>query len=110
MRELAGGHPLLVCVDDAHLWDAASRAALGFAARRLGGPHPVGLILSVAARRADDPHLAGLPVVHLDPLTPPEAAALFDDVTRGGATPSYATNSSTRRPATRGRSARSSPL
>ncbi|MEU7645085.1 LuxR family transcriptional regulator [Streptomyces huasconensis] len=85
VRELAGGHPLLVCVDDAHLWDAASRAALGFAARRLGGPHPVALILSVAARRADDPHLAGLPVVHLDPLAPPEAAALFDDMTAGGA-------------------------
>ncbi|MFI2618343.1 LuxR C-terminal-related transcriptional regulator [Streptomyces sp. NPDC018584] len=83
VRELAGGRPLLVCVDDAHLWDAASRAALGYAARRLGGPHPVGLILSVAACRADDPQLAALPVVHLDPLAPAEAAALFDDLTRG---------------------------
>ncbi|WPO76436.1 LuxR C-terminal-related transcriptional regulator [Streptomyces sp. KN37] len=83
VRELAGGRPLLVCVDDAHLWDAASRAALGYAARRLGGPHPVGLILSVAACRADDPQLAALPVVHLDPLAPAETAALFDDLTRG---------------------------
>lgn len=84
VRDLTGGRPLLICVDDAHLWDAASRAALGFTARRLGGPHPVGLILSVAARRADDPHLAALPVLRLDPLAPPEAAALFDDLTRGG--------------------------
>ncbi|MGV9884145.1 LuxR C-terminal-related transcriptional regulator [Streptomyces sp. NPDC003006] len=84
VRDLAGGRPLLICVDDAHLWDAASRAALGFTARRLDGPHPVGLILSVAAHRADDPHLAALPVLRLDPLPPPEAAALFDDLTRGG--------------------------
>ncbi|MBW5424759.1 AAA family ATPase [Streptomyces sp. BG9H] len=85
VRDLAGGRPLLICVDDAHLWDAASRAALGFTARRLGGPHPVALLLSVAARRADDPQLAALPVLHLDPLAPPEAAALFDDLTGGGA-------------------------
>ncbi|AZM57394.1 LuxR family transcriptional regulator [Streptomyces sp. WAC 01529] len=85
VRDLAGGRPLLICVDDAHLWDAASRAALGFTARRLGGPHPVALLLSVAARRADDPQLAALPVLHLDPLAPPEAAALFDGLTEGGA-------------------------
>ncbi|MBM7172109.1 ATP-binding protein, partial [Streptomyces sp. G44] len=83
VRDLAGGRPLLVCVDDAHLWDAASRAALGFAARRLGGPRPVGLILSVAAHRADDPQLAALPVVRLAPLAPGEAAELFDDLTGG---------------------------
>lgn len=87
VRDLAGGHPLLICVDDAHLWDAASRAALGFAARRLGGPHPVALLLSVAAHRADDPQLAALPVLRLDPLAPSEAAALFDDVAPGGADP-----------------------
>ncbi|QEV22031.1 LuxR family transcriptional regulator [Streptomyces alboniger] len=87
VRDLAGGRPLLVCVDDAHLWDAASRAALGFAARRLEGPHPIGLLLSVAAHRADDPRLAALPVLHLDPLAPPDAAALVDDLTRGGAHP-----------------------
>ncbi|WP_234336125.1 helix-turn-helix transcriptional regulator [Streptomyces sp. NRRL S-920] len=85
VRDLAYGRPLLVCVDDAHLWDAASRAALGLAARRLDGPHPIGLLLSVAAHHADDPRLAALPVLHLDPLAPPDAAALVDDLTRGGA-------------------------
>ncbi|CAM5684461.1 Helix-turn-helix transcriptional regulator OS=Streptomyces alboniger OX=132473 GN=CP975_01365 PE=4 SV=1 [Streptomyces alboniger] len=87
VRDLAGGGPLLLCVDDVHLWDAASRAALGFTARRLDGPHPVGLLVSVAERRAGDPHLAELPVVRLDPLPRDEAGALFDDLTRGGADP-----------------------
>ncbi|WP_447035205.1 LuxR C-terminal-related transcriptional regulator [Streptomyces sp. DSM 118878] len=87
VRDLAGGGPLLLCVDDFHLWDAASRAALGFTARRLNGPHPVGLLVSVAERRADDPHLAELPVLRLDPLAPDEAGALLDELTRGGADP-----------------------
>ncbi|WP_245001491.1 helix-turn-helix transcriptional regulator [Streptomyces alfalfae] len=87
VRNLAGRGPLLLCVDDVHLWDAASRAALGFTARRLVGPHPAGLLVSVTERRADDPHLAELPVLRLDPLAPDEAGALFDELTRGEAAP-----------------------
>ncbi|MGV2921388.1 ATP-binding protein, partial [Streptomyces alfalfae] len=87
VRDLAGRGPLLLCVDDVHLWDAASRAALGFTARRLEGPHPAGLLVSVTERRADDPYLAELPVLRLDPLAPDEAGALFDELTRGEAAP-----------------------
>ncbi|MET9514391.1 LuxR family transcriptional regulator [Streptomyces sp. NPDC002994] len=73
LRGLAAGRPLLVCVDDAHLWDDRSRAALGFAARRAEALLGVGLLLSVTGHRAQDPDFAGLPVVHLAPL--PEHAA-----------------------------------
>ncbi|WP_399893916.1 LuxR C-terminal-related transcriptional regulator [Streptomyces sp. BBFR51] len=88
LRAAAGAAPVLVCVDDAHLWDAASRTALGRAAQ--GRPHsagPVGLLLSVAADRAVDPEFAHLPVLRLDPLAPPRAAALLDDVTDGAVAP-----------------------
>ncbi|MBT2394516.1 LuxR family transcriptional regulator [Streptomyces sp. ISL-100] len=73
LRGLAAGRPLLVCVDDAHLWDDRSRAALGFAARRAQALRGVGLLLSVTGHRAQDPDFAGLPVLHLGPL--PEHAA-----------------------------------
>ncbi|MEU4660015.1 ATP-binding protein, partial [Streptomyces sp. NPDC023723] len=51
-RGAADGGPLLVCVDDAHRWDAAGRAALGAVAGRPPGHGPVGLLLSVAGHRA----------------------------------------------------------
>ncbi|MBT2490782.1 AAA family ATPase [Streptomyces sp. ISL-96] len=73
LRGRTAGRPLLVCVDDAHLWDDRSRAALGFAARRADALRGVGLLLSVTGDRAQDPDFAGLPVVHLGPL--PERAA-----------------------------------
>ncbi|MFD3439498.1 LuxR C-terminal-related transcriptional regulator [Streptomyces sp. NPDC058685] len=72
--------PLLVCVDDAHLWDAASRAALGYAARRAGALPAVGLLLSVAAHRADAADFAGLPVVRLGPLAEDAATTLMDEL------------------------------
>ncbi|MFG3496513.1 LuxR C-terminal-related transcriptional regulator [Streptomyces sp. NPDC047928] len=80
LGDVAGGGPLLVCVDDAHLWDAGSRAALGFAARRPGALHGVALILSVAEHRLDEPDFAGLPVVRLAPLAEDAAAALLEDL------------------------------
>ncbi|MGP2436322.1 LuxR C-terminal-related transcriptional regulator [Streptomyces sp. JW3] len=86
-RGAADGGPLLVCADDAHLWDAAGRAALGAVAGRAAGHGPVGLLLSVAGHRAVDAEFAALPVVRLDSLTPPQAAALLDDATDGGAEP-----------------------
>ncbi|MFJ8191833.1 LuxR C-terminal-related transcriptional regulator [Streptomyces sp. NPDC096094] len=87
LRAAAGEAPLLVCVDDAHLWDAPARTALGRAAEHLASTGRVGVLLSVAGHRAVDPEYAHLPVVRLDPLTPPQADALLDDVTGGAADP-----------------------
>ncbi|GHE63657.1 helix-turn-helix transcriptional regulator [Streptomyces longispororuber] len=84
LRTLARRGPLLACVDDVHLWDPWSRAALGFAARRLDAPCPVGLVLTVAAHRADDPALGGLPLLWTAPLTDQAAAALLDDLAPTG--------------------------
>lgn len=83
LRETAAGAPLLLCVDDVHLWDDASRAALGLAARRLRAAGPVCLLVTVAEHRAADPHLAGLPVLPLRPLPDAEAGALLDELTGG---------------------------
>ncbi|MFF8288611.1 AAA family ATPase [Streptomyces sp. NPDC016309] len=87
LRSTAARRPLLVCVDDAHLWDPASRAALGFAARRVDSAPAVGLLLSVAAHRATAPDFAGLPLLHLGPLTDRAAGGLLDDLTGGAADP-----------------------
>ncbi|MET9801969.1 LuxR C-terminal-related transcriptional regulator [Streptomyces sp. NPDC006368] len=87
LRGRAATGPLLVCVDDAHLWDARSRAALGFAARRAESLRTLGLLLSVAGHRAQDPDFAGLPVVRLGPLPDRAASALVDELTGGGADP-----------------------
>ncbi|MGW1143254.1 ATP-binding protein [Streptomyces zhihengii] len=81
------GGPLLVCVDDADLWDAGSRAALGFAARRAGRLRGVGLLLTVAGRRVDSPEFAGVPAVRLRPLDDGAAGELLDELT-GGSCPS----------------------
>ncbi|CAL9344763.1 hypothetical protein SUDANB145_00342 [Streptomyces sp. enrichment culture] len=86
-RAVAHGGPLLVCVDDAHRWDAAGRAALGAVAGRPDAADRVGLLLSVAGHRALVEEFATLPVVRLDPLTPAQAGALLDDVTDGAAEP-----------------------
>ncbi|MFI6035030.1 LuxR C-terminal-related transcriptional regulator [Streptomyces sp. NPDC051315] len=75
--------PLLVCVDDAHLWDAPSRAALGHAAARLHGTPDVSLLLSIPGHLPPAPEFAGLPLLRVDPLSPDEAAALVDEATGG---------------------------
>ncbi|MFI9821432.1 LuxR C-terminal-related transcriptional regulator [Streptomyces sp. NPDC052013] len=88
LRTSAAGSPLLVCVDDAHLWDAASRIALGEAARRVhAAPGEVGLLLTVPGHRPVDREFAGLPVLRLGPLDAGEAARLLDEVTDGAAGP-----------------------
>ncbi|MFF6997070.1 AAA family ATPase [Streptomyces sp. NPDC008313] len=79
LGERVAAEPLLVCVDDVHLWDGPSRAALGFVARRLDTPRPVGLLLSAAGRGRADGDLAGLPLVRLGPLDRAAAGALLDD-------------------------------
>src|SRR5690606_18981967 len=80
LRAAAGGAPHLLCVDDAHLWDPASRAVLGEAAARVRAAGGTGLLLAVPGHRADVPELAGLPAFPLAPLTPHDAAHLLDDV------------------------------
>ncbi|MFJ7271413.1 LuxR C-terminal-related transcriptional regulator [Streptomyces sp. NPDC099050] len=80
--------PLLVCVDDVHLWDAPSRALLGSAARRPDPARPIGILLSVAEHRSDDPDIAGLPVVRFGPLDDCAATALLRDLTGGVLDPS----------------------
>ncbi|GHH52760.1 AAA family ATPase [Streptomyces candidus] len=77
LRRLGAERPLLVCVDDAHSWDRDSRAALGFAARRLGAGSRVAVLLSTV----DETDFAGLPVVRPGPLDEGAASALLDRLT-----------------------------
>ncbi|MFF1269857.1 AAA family ATPase [Streptomyces anulatus] len=81
LRELGAGRPLLVCADDAHTWDPASRTALAFAARGLGAGSRIAVLLSAA----DTTAFAGLPTLHLAPLDEGAASALLDRLTSGTA-------------------------
>lgn len=81
LRGLGAEQPLLVCVDDAHAWDPDSRAALGFAARRLGAGSRVAVVLGAA----DESAFAGLPALRLGPLDEDAATALLDRLTGGAA-------------------------
>ncbi|WP_327250570.1 helix-turn-helix transcriptional regulator [Streptomyces sp. NBC_01244] len=82
-RLLPGEEPLLVCVDDVHLWDAPSRAVLGAAAHRPGPGRPIGFLLSLAEHRAEQPEFTGWPVVRFGPLDDSAATALLRDLTGG---------------------------
>ncbi|MFI5966437.1 LuxR C-terminal-related transcriptional regulator [Streptomyces asoensis] len=79
----SGGRQMLVCVDDAHLWDAPTRTVLGHMAGHLRGEGPLSVLLSVCGHRPVDREFAALPVVRVDPLTPDEAATLLDEATGG---------------------------
>ncbi|MFJ8756931.1 LuxR C-terminal-related transcriptional regulator [Streptomyces cyaneofuscatus] len=80
LRERGAARPLLVCADDAHAWDPASRTALALAARGLGPGSRVALLIA-----ADDgPAFAGLPALRLGPLDEDAAAALLDRLAGGG--------------------------
>ncbi|WP_432510661.1 helix-turn-helix transcriptional regulator [Kineococcus sp. SYSU DK001] len=70
--------PLLVVLEDAHWMDRASLDVLGFVARRVESD-PLAL---VAVTRGTDDRLggAGLPVLHLEPLTEATSAQLLDTV------------------------------
>lgn len=81
LREAGAGRPLLVCADDAHTWDPASRTALAFAARGLGAGSRIAVLLSAA----DTTAFAGLPTLHLAPLGEGAASALLDRLTSGTA-------------------------
>ncbi|MFJ3136166.1 LuxR C-terminal-related transcriptional regulator [Streptomyces sp. NPDC086843] len=88
LRTAAADGPLLVCVDDAHLWDAPSRAALGHAAARVRESGlPAVLLLTVAGHRPVDREFTGLLVLRLGPLTPGDAALLVEEATDGAVDP-----------------------
>ncbi|MEU7070059.1 LuxR family transcriptional regulator [Streptomyces narbonensis] len=87
-RAVAGlateAEPVLVCVDDLHLWDAHSRAALAAAwqeadGRGPGGPGRVGWLVS-AARHHRFPEVLGAETVRLGRLTTAGARALLGDL------------------------------
>ncbi|WP_253776773.1 AAA family ATPase [Goodfellowiella coeruleoviolacea] len=83
---LATEHPVLCCVDDADRLDPASRAALGFAARRVGSVRRVGILLTARAPEPEDgpgEWPAGIPAVTLPPLADADAAALLADLVPG---------------------------
>ncbi|MFC8727651.1 helix-turn-helix transcriptional regulator [Streptomyces bacillaris] len=80
LRGGSTGRPLLVCADDAHVWDPPSRTALAAAARRLGPGSGVGILIA-----ADDgPAFAGLPTRRLAPLDEDASAALLDRLAGAG--------------------------
>lgn len=79
--------PLLVCVDDAHTWRPADRAALVAELRRLPAERPVAVLLTFAEHRAETDELGGLTTLRLGPLDDRAAAALLDRLTQGSADP-----------------------
>ncbi|MFD3538408.1 LuxR C-terminal-related transcriptional regulator [Streptomyces sp. NPDC058662] len=87
LHTLGQRRPLLVCVDDAHLWDRASRAALGFAARRLDPGRGVCLLITEGQYPEADDHLGGLERLRLGPLDEQAATALVDRLTDGRTAP-----------------------
>ncbi|MFC9955564.1 LuxR family transcriptional regulator, partial [Streptomyces prasinus] len=90
LRAASVRSPLLVCVDDAHLWDAASRAVLGRVAARVhtaDDVHRVGLLVTVPGHRPVEREWAALPVLQLAPLAPGDAAGLLHDLTDGAVDP-----------------------
>ncbi|MEV0254565.1 LuxR C-terminal-related transcriptional regulator [Streptomyces sp. NPDC050732] len=79
--------PQLVCVDDAHKWDPASRAALATELRRLTAAAPVAVLLTLAEHPNGADEFAGLPTLRLGPLDDGAAAALLDRLTQSSADP-----------------------
>ncbi|MFH8487373.1 helix-turn-helix transcriptional regulator [Streptomyces longisporoflavus] len=79
--------PLLVCVDDAHTWRPADRAALLADLRRLPAERPVAVLLTLAEHGAATDVPFGLATLRLRPLDDGAAAALLDRLTRGATDP-----------------------
>ncbi|MFE4621167.1 LuxR C-terminal-related transcriptional regulator [Streptomyces sp. NPDC056747] len=77
---LAGDLPVLLCLDDLHLWDAHSRAALTTAWREPGGrPGGAAWVVS-AARHHRLPEVPEAETVRLGRLSREGARALLDDL------------------------------
>lgn len=79
--------PLLVCVDDAHTWHPADRAALLADLRRLPAEKPVAVLLTLAEHPARTGESDGLATLRLHPLDDGAAGALLDGLTRGATDP-----------------------
>ncbi|MFF8609738.1 LuxR C-terminal-related transcriptional regulator [Streptomyces sp. NPDC015346] len=76
---LRAEEPLLLCVDDHHLWDAHSRAVLASAWRARGGLRGVGWVVSLA-RHHRPPAVPGASLLRLTRLSRSGAGRLLDDV------------------------------
>ncbi|WP_189107856.1 helix-turn-helix transcriptional regulator [Streptomyces camponoticapitis] len=87
LTTLGALRPLLVCVDDAHAWDAGSRAALVFAIRRLSPARGVAVLLTAAEQHAGERDFTALPALRLGPLDRSASRALLDRLTGGRADP-----------------------
>ncbi|GIF08014.1 helix-turn-helix transcriptional regulator [Actinoplanes siamensis] len=82
LRAASAHRPLLILLDDAHLLDEPSLAALGYAARRAADTR-----LAILAAGPPGLAAADLPVRQLPPLSPPECRALLPaDITDDVAT------------------------
>ncbi|GAA1367483.1 helix-turn-helix transcriptional regulator [Streptomyces beijiangensis] len=79
--------PILVCVDDAHIWAPAARAALAAELRCMPAGRSVAVLLTLAEHRPGADEFAGLPTLRLGPLDDIAAAAVFDRLTPGPADP-----------------------
>ncbi|MFD3535684.1 LuxR C-terminal-related transcriptional regulator [Streptomyces sp. NPDC058664] len=77
---LTGGRPVLICLDDLHLWDAHSRAALTTAWREHGSRSGGTAWLVSAARHHRLPEVPETETVRLGRLTRAGARALLADV------------------------------
>ncbi|MEU4006915.1 helix-turn-helix transcriptional regulator [Streptomyces pseudogriseolus] len=88
LRTATAAGPVLLCVDDAHLWDAPARAALARTAARIRETGVrAALLVTVPDHRRVAPELADLPVLRLGPLTPADAALLVRDAADEGVDP-----------------------
>ncbi|MEV4807891.1 AAA family ATPase [Nonomuraea sp. NPDC049421] len=74
--EAAKERPLLLVVDDLHVVDQASRAAVGFVARRLGGRR-IGLLGAQRVESGESFRSIGLPELEVAPLGDADALRLL---------------------------------
>ncbi|MFD7688857.1 ATP-binding protein [Streptomyces sp. NPDC059781] len=74
--EAAKERPLLLVVDDLHVVDQASRAAMGFVARRLGGRR-IGLLGAQRAESGESFRSTGVPELEVAPLGDADALRLL---------------------------------
>ncbi|MEV6548430.1 LuxR C-terminal-related transcriptional regulator [Streptomyces sp. NPDC051597] len=88
LAALCPGEPLLLCLDDHHLWDAHSRTALDAAWR--GNTGPWAWVVSFAAYRRP-PDVPGARLLSLGRLSHEGARTLLDDVCRLPLTASFRT-------------------